>query len=63
MTAALSTFNRALTLDPKMAGSLYMRGVVKIRLGKAADGQADITSALVIDPTIAERYKGFGVSP
>lgn len=59
---ALKGFGAALIQNPKQAESLYMRGVVKLRLGDADGGQADVAAAQTRDPTIAARYANWGIT-
>ena len=47
--------------QPKNAQALYGRGVDKARLGRAAEGQADIAVTTAIRPTIAEESRALGV--
>ena len=49
---ALIDLNRALSIDPKSAFALFARGVVKIRRGDAAGGEADIAAAKTIQSDI-----------
>ena len=48
-------------LNPKLASSLYGRGVAKQRSGNAAAGDRDIAAARAIDPNIASEYAGYGL--
>jgi tetratricopeptide (TPR) repeat protein len=59
---ALATYNAALALDPKHAASLYVRGVIKRRLGDIIGGNADMVAAGKIDPEIAEYYAPYGLT-
>ena len=58
---AVADFDAALKLSPKLAGSLYARGVVKLKQGSAAAGNADIAAAKLLQADIAEDYARFGV--
>ena len=42
---------------------LYGRGIAAIRLGRVAEGQADLAAATALDASIAETYAGYGVTP
>jgi tetratricopeptide (TPR) repeat protein len=42
---------------------LYGRGIAALRLGHAADGQADLAMARGIDPKVAKFYADNGVAP
>jgi tetratricopeptide (TPR) repeat protein len=63
MDAALEDCNAALAIAPKLASSLFMRGIVRLRLGHADEGQADLLAAREIDPSIDGIYARFGVHP
>ena len=45
------------------ADTLYVRGLINIRLGYASLGNADIAAAKAIDPKIARTYAVYGVTP
>jgi len=60
---AVADYDLALSLQPKMAPSLFGRGIAKIRKGAAGDGQADISAALAIDPKVESEFAGYGVTP
>ena len=52
---------RRLRRTPKDAGSLYARGVAKLRSGDTAAGDADIAAAKAIKADIATVYASYGV--
>ena len=60
---AVADYDAALKERPKLASSLYGRGIAKLRLGQAADGRADLARASRIEPGIAETYAKRGVAP
>jgi tetratricopeptide (TPR) repeat protein len=60
---AAADFDAALNVDPKLAGALYMRGVIKLHNGDVAGGNADIAAATEQNPTIAASFADIGVSP
>ena len=60
---AIADFNKALSRDPKLASSLYVRGLAKRMRHDIPGGDADIAAAKKIEPRVAERYAGFGVKP
>ncbi len=60
---AVADTDTALKLAPKQAPSLFVRGVAKLRLGRTAEGQADLVAAEALEPGIRERYAGWGVTP
>jgi hypothetical protein len=41
-----------LQLDPKLASSLYGRGLSKLRIGDLAGGKADVAAAVAMEPNI-----------
>ena len=54
--------NAALEIKPKLAGSLYIRGLSRRRLNDAG-GDADLAAARLIDAKVADTYARLGVSP
>jgi hypothetical protein len=50
---AIADFDASLRLDPKMAGSLYVRGVIKLKKGDTAGGNTDIAAAKAIQKDVA----------
>jgi hypothetical protein len=60
---AIADDTAALASMPKLAPSLYIRGLAKNKSGDAAGGDADIAAAKAIDPKIADTYTGYGVTP
>jgi hypothetical protein len=60
---AIADCDNALSRDPKLAGTLYVRGLAKRRRYHVAGGDADIAAAMRSDPKVAERYAGYGVRP
>lgn len=59
---AIADYDQALKLSPKLAWSLYMRGLSKIVLGQKEAGEADQVAAKVLQADIAEEAtrRGFG---
>jgi hypothetical protein len=45
-----------------MAEALFGRGLAKRRLGRTAEGDADIAAAKMLSGRIEERYAGYGVT-
>ena len=41
----------------------YGRGIAAIRLGRVAEGQADVAAANRLDPVVGGVYAGFGIRP
>lgn len=60
---AYEDFNAAYTRDSSLATSLYGRGLAQIRLGRTAEGRADIAAALAVDPDAAANYILAGQTP
>ena len=58
---AVADETAALAKEPDDAGSLYVRGVARLRLGEKLAGNADIEAARKIAPNIAEIYAKYGV--
>ncbi|MCI4589616.1 DUF3857 domain-containing protein [Sphingobium sp. BYY-5] len=60
---ALRDLDGVITEVPGQEESLFMRGVVLHRLGRAADGDVDLAVARRIDPRIDATYARFGIKP
>ena len=60
---ALAGYDAALAAEPNLAPSLWMRGLIKGKLGDAAGKTADMASATKIDPNIAAEFKRIGITP
>jgi tetratricopeptide (TPR) repeat protein/predicted aspartyl protease len=60
---AIDDFDDALKIQAKLPWIVYARGIAKIRLGKSAEGQADIDAAKVERPAIAEDTAAYGFVP
>lgn len=63
MRDAADDFGRALAIDPKLPGALYMRGVLAFRTGNPAAGNGDIAAAKEEDPTIDHNFSDLGIAP
>lgn len=61
--ASIADFNAALKIDPKNAGSLYGRGIDKLRKQDLSGGQADIAQATALWPKVAEAFGRHGIGP
>jgi tetratricopeptide repeat protein len=59
--AAIADYSSALRLAPRLASSLYGRGLAKLKKGDAADGDADIAAAKAIGAKIVEDFARYGV--
>lgn len=60
---SLADFDEILVASPKLAGALYMRGIIETHTGNGAAGSADIAAATVEDPVIAAGFSDFGIGP
>lgn len=60
---ALRRYDQALGRNPKLAGSLYGRGLTKLKKGDEAGGRADIAAALALTPTAGEALNEAGLKP
>ena len=59
----LDDYDEALRRKPKQAGSLYGRGLAKLKKGDAAGSKADIAGAKAIQADVAEKFARYGVTP
>ena len=59
---AVGESSASLAGEAQSAPALYISGLAKRHLGDGRGGDADIAAAEAIDPLIARRYAGFGVS-
>jgi tetratricopeptide (TPR) repeat protein len=60
---AIAGYDAALTWNPKLAPSMFMRGVAKLRAGDTDGGQADIDAAGQMDSSVAGQFASYGVRP
>jgi tetratricopeptide (TPR) repeat protein len=60
---AQTGYDLALRLRPHQAGSLYGRGVTRLRKGLAKEGQSDLAAARAVDPHIEREFTLMGVAP
>jgi tetratricopeptide (TPR) repeat protein len=60
---AIEDAGAALARDPKLASSLYVRGVAKCRLGDSTAGDADLAAARFIEPKVDNEFGRYGVRP
>ena len=54
-------YNEALRIDPKLASSLYGRGLAKLKKGDATGANADIAAARAIEANIVGEFARYGV--
>jgi tetratricopeptide (TPR) repeat protein len=59
---ALADYESAVRYNPRQASSLFGRGVAKLRTGDRNGGNDDIVAAKGITASIAEEFKGYGVT-
>lgn len=52
--SALEWLDKALAINPKLPGALFVRGLVRAELGDAAGAAADQAAAIALDPSLAE---------
>jgi tetratricopeptide (TPR) repeat protein/predicted aspartyl protease len=60
---AIADYDAVLKTNPKMAWSLYGRGIAELRNGSTEKGQADIAAAKVLAPQLPDRAQQFGIVP
>jgi tetratricopeptide (TPR) repeat protein len=53
----------AIAASPKMPSFRFLRGLAEERLGKTAEGRADIAAALAAKPNLADQYARWGLRP
>jgi hypothetical protein len=58
---SIADYDSAIKQDAKDAASLCARGLVKLKSGDTASGNADIAAAKAITPEIAQVYADYGV--
>jgi tetratricopeptide (TPR) repeat protein len=63
MEDALADLQAALDGEPDIAGSLFLRGVIRRKQGDAPASEADLAAARFIDPQIDRTYARFGIKP
>jgi tetratricopeptide (TPR) repeat protein len=61
LQAAIDDYDAALGMQPKLAWSLYGRGLAKKRLARTSEGEADIRAALAIDPDLSKQAGKIGL--
>jgi tetratricopeptide (TPR) repeat protein/predicted aspartyl protease len=60
---AVQDYDSALHINPRMAESLYGRGLAELQQGETAQGQADLVAAEGLDKGIAPRFAKMGLTP
>jgi len=61
LVSAIDDYNEALRIDPKLASSLYGRGLAKLKKGDATGANADIAAARAIEANIVGEFARYGV--
>ena len=59
---ALTTYNAALKLRPRLAESLFGRALTRLRLGQTDLAQADLAAARASDQRVDITFAGYGLS-
>ena len=59
---ALTDLDAALEDNPALPASLFMRAIIRQKLGQTAAAAADLKLARLIEPTIDRDYKAWGIS-
>ena len=49
------------TLSPRDPGSLYGRGLARLRFGDADGGRADLAAAKALDPDVTAEFARYGL--
>ena len=60
--SAITDFNVALAIDPRLGWSFYGRGLAKLRLGKAEEAKADLAAGLANNPKLKELFLKRGIA-
>ena len=61
--AAIHMLSESIRLQPRNAWSLYGRGLVELRQGKKAEGDADLKASAAIAPKLPEFAARHGIGP
>ena len=60
---SIATYNAVLAINPRLAASLYGRGLAKLRAGDTEGSRRDIAAALDTNKGIADEFADFGLRP
>ena len=63
MDAALADINAALALNPELAPTRYLRGVIAKQQGRGKDAATDLGVARQLDPSIDGLFARYGINP
>jgi hypothetical protein len=58
----IANYDEGLKLRPRMAWSLYGRGLARRHKGLVGEGDADIAAAVAIQTDLRERAKALGIN-
>jgi hypothetical protein len=59
-TRQIADYDAALKVNPELPTSLYGRGQAKLKNSSGSEGDADITAAKRIRPSIVEEFTRYG---
>jgi Flp pilus assembly protein TadD len=59
--SAITDYNAALRLDPKLPSALYGRGFARLKTGDRAGSDADIAAAEAVELNIAGKFARYGL--
>jgi len=59
---AIADYDAALAGNPRESGSLYGRGLARLRSQDTEGGRADLAAAKALDPAVAEEFARYGLS-
>jgi tetratricopeptide (TPR) repeat protein len=62
LAEAIAVYDRALSLSPRLAPSLYGRSIARRRQGDQAGAEADRSAAIAVDGDIAETFETYGIN-
>jgi Flp pilus assembly protein TadD len=60
--SALDDFDAAVSGNANLTDPLYGRGMARLRLGRTAQGDADLAAAIARDPGVASGFAEYGIS-
>lgn len=60
---AMKDLNAALAIEPELAPTLFMRGIVAARQGNAAASSSDLAAARMLTPSVDRYYARYGLKP
>jgi Flp pilus assembly protein TadD len=59
---AITEYDAALQINPKLASALYGRGMAKLRKGDKTGGNADMATARNLSGSIAAEFARYGIT-